>query len=179
MTERDRDFFATLQHIVEHPEKFVLLDTETTGLGTADQVIELGILGLDGTVLLDTLVRPTCRISPKATEVNGITEEQVAAAPSWAVVWRQAEPLLKGKRLIAYNAAFDVRMLKQSCRAVGVKEPFLRSLCLMEAVAAWRGCRTALSHFAKGPQRHRAVDDCRVMLEDIILAYYEKLSAEG
>lgn len=179
MTERDTDFFATLKHIVEHPEKFVLLDTETTGLGTADQVIELGIVALDGTVLLDTLARPTCRISPKATEVNGITEAQVSAAPSWPVVWRQAEPLLKGRRLIAYNAAFDVRMLKQTCRANGIKEPFLRSLCLMEAVASWRGTRMALNKFAKGTQSHRAVDDCLVMLNDVILTFYHQLKAEG
>lgn len=84
----------------------------------------------------------------------------------------------EGAQTHAYNAAFDVRMLKQTCRANGIKEPFLRSLC-MEAVASWRGTRMALNKFAKGTQSHRAVDDCLVMLNDVILTFYHQLKAEG
>gem|GEM_PF-305791 len=40
---------------------WVMLDTETTGLERDDEVIELAVIGKDGTVLLDTLVRPQGR----------------------------------------------------------------------------------------------------------------------
>lgn len=176
MNERDHDFYTILRHILENPEKFVLLDTETTGIGAADQVIELGILDLKGAVLLDTLVRPTCRISPEAMAVNGITEAMVADAPDWKAVWAQAEPLLKGKRILAYNAAFDVRMLKQTCRIHGLKEPYIRSQCLMEAAANWLGYRPKLQYFAGGIQSHRAVEDCRILLDNLILRNYTNLS---
>lgn len=176
MTEREQNFYATLRYIVENPEKFVLLDTETTGIGYQDQVIELGILDVKGNVLLDTLVKPTCRISADARAVHHITEEMLVSAPTWPEVWAQAEPLLKGKRMLAYNAPFDVRLLKQSCRAHGLKEPYIRSLCLMEAATAWLGFRPKLEYFSGGIQTHRSVDDCRILLDNLIMKNYMLLA---
>lgn len=179
MTERETAFYATLRYIVESPDKFVILDTETTGMGPQDQVIELGILDMKGNILMDTLVRPTCRIAPDALAVHHITEDMVAAAPLWPAVWAQAEALINRKRILAYNAAFDVRLLKQSCRANSLKEPFIRSLCLMEAATAWLGFRPKLEYFSAGIQSHRAVDDCRILLENLIMKNYKVLSEKG
>lgn len=179
MTERDMNFYLTLRQIIENPDKYVLLDTETTGLGPKDQVIELGILDLKGNILMDTLVRPTCRISPDSQAVHHITEEMVAAAPEWPAVWAQVELLITRKRILAYNAPFDVKMLKQSCRAHGLKEPFIRSLCLMEAATAWLGFRPKLDYFSAGIQSHRAVDDCRILLDNLILKNYLTLSVQA
>lgn len=179
MTEQERNFYDTLRMLIENPQKYVLLDTETTGLGYKDQVIELGILDMQGNVLLNTLAKPTCRISPEAQAVHHITDAMLASAPGWPEVWAQAEPLLKGKKILAYNAPFDVRMLKQTCIAHGLKPPFIRSLCLMEAVTAWLGFRPKLEYFSAGIQSHRSVDDCRILLDNVIMKSYLMLSEKA
>ena len=59
---------------------FVILDTETTGIQSTDEVIELGIVASDGTVLFDELFRPTVRMSDEAAKVTGISQEMLDAS---------------------------------------------------------------------------------------------------
>lgn len=179
MSPKDQAFYETIKYIQEHPEEFVLLDTETTGLGAKDQIVELGILSVEGTVLIDTLVKPTCTITPAAAAVSGISDLMLVDAPSWKTVWDQAQTHLKNKRILAYNAPFDMRMIRQSCMIHGLKVPKLRPMCLMELVTEWLGFRPKLEYFAQGVQSHRAVDDCRVMLDNIIRKNIEKLKNDG
>jgi len=169
MTQEEIDFKDNLEHIMQNKEKYAILDTETTGLGKNDEIIEISILGLDGTVLLDTYVKPSIPVSKGAYDVHKIENSTLENAPSWPEVWPQVEVVLKGKRLIAYNAKFDVRMIQQSCKNHNIEEPFLRYLCMMELVMEWKGFRPKLEHFASGTQEHRALADCKIILEDIIL----------
>ena len=45
------------------------MDTETTGLDEQSEIVEISLIDSDGTVLLDTLVKPLERIPAGATEV--------------------------------------------------------------------------------------------------------------
>ena len=92
----------------------VYLDTETTGLGTYDQVIEIGMVDDHGQVLVDQLVRTHKKIDPAAGRVHGITEKMLENAPTWESVWMQAEAILINRRIGIYNVEFDVRLIKQS-----------------------------------------------------------------
>ncbi|MDP2626098.1 MAG: 3'-5' exonuclease, partial [Candidatus Rokubacteria bacterium] len=83
--------------LAEHP---VYLDTETTGLDPGDQIVEICVLDHDGSVLVDSLVKSACRISPGAAAVHGITEGAVRDAPMWPEVWPAVEAALRG-RLVA------------------------------------------------------------------------------
>ena len=58
-----------LQRLVRRD--FVIVDTETTGLGADDQVIEVAVVDASGKVLVERLVRPTCPIHPRATAEIG------------------------------------------------------------------------------------------------------------
>ena len=100
----------------------VFLDVETTGLQDVDQVVEVAVLDTDGTVLLDTLVKPTVLISEGAYLVHGLTSLDVAEAPTFAQVWPQLVEAVQGRQVVVYNAAFDLRMLRQSARAVGIED---------------------------------------------------------
>ena len=60
----------------------LILDTETTGLGDEAEICEIAVIRQDGSVVLDTLVRPTGKISEDATRVHGITDADVRDAPS-------------------------------------------------------------------------------------------------
>lgn len=95
----------------------VILDTETTDLSSDAEIVQIAIIDLAGTVLLDSLVRPTQPIPARATAIHGITDRAVAAAPTFAELAPRLRELLAGKTVVAYNAGFDERMLEQSARA--------------------------------------------------------------
>jgi DNA polymerase-3 subunit epsilon len=65
----------------------VFLDTETTGTGPTDVIIEVGIVDVEGNALYDKLVNPGRPIPPESSAVNEITDEMVAVADPWPVVW--------------------------------------------------------------------------------------------
>ena len=62
---------------------WVVVDTETTGLTNTDQVLQVAVLDPSGRILVDTTVRPTCEIHPRASEVHGFTIESLGSAPTY------------------------------------------------------------------------------------------------
>ena len=119
----------------------VYLDTETTGREQWDEIVEICLLEADGQVLLNSLVRPTCPISPAASAVHGLTDRMVASAPAWPAVWPQVEAALAGRRVAVYNAAFDLRMLANTHRAHGLdwSYPEANAFCVMLLYAQFKG----------------------------------------
>lgn len=96
---------------------WVILDTETTGLGITAEAVQIGILAPDGTVLLDTLVKPVNPIPRDATAIHGITNEMVAEAPTFLELFLQVKNHLIYKTVVIYNAPYDKRILEQSLAA--------------------------------------------------------------
>ncbi len=128
--------------LLKRPADFVILDTETTGLANRDQVVQVAMIDGAGTVLMDNvLVRPTIRIPFAASDIHGITDEMVAAAPNFVDVWLDIHKHMQAKRLVIYNAEFDLRMLRQSADAHShtIDLPCSSWSCAMEMYAAWVG----------------------------------------
>jgi DNA polymerase-3 subunit epsilon len=94
-----------------HP---LYLDTETTGNGPGDEIIQVAILDEAGQAVLETLVKPSTRITPEAQRVHGLTETELANAPRWFHVWPKVEAALLGKTVGIYNADFDLRLIQQT-----------------------------------------------------------------
>lgn len=115
------------------------LDTETTGVGYHAEICEITILDVTGEPILDTLVRPTRPIPAEATAIHGITDDLVASAPSWPEVAERYAALIAGRTVVAYNAAFDVRLLRQTHQIHGLTAPILKTACAMLMYAAWHG----------------------------------------
>lgn len=95
-------------------EKFYVLDTETTGIGKMDEIVQLGIIDQDGVVVMNTLVKPTQTIPTGASNVHGITDHDVVEAPSYADLYVQLSAMLAGIPVVAYNMDFDWRILVQT-----------------------------------------------------------------
>jgi hypothetical protein len=89
----------------------VVLDTETTGLEDDARIVEISVLAVDGTVLLDTLVNPGQPIG-EASYIHGITDAMVADAPSFSEVLPQLSEALAGRRCLIYNEPYDVGRLR-------------------------------------------------------------------
>jgi DNA polymerase-3 subunit epsilon len=92
----------------------VYLDTETTGTGPTDEVIEIGIVDADGKTLFESLVKPVGKVGLAAFSVHGISEEMLVNAPRWMIVWPKVEAVLAGRTVGIYNADFDLRMFQQT-----------------------------------------------------------------
>src|SRR5688572_21818738 len=92
-----------------------IVDVETTGVYRSDRVIELAILRLDPgdepRMVINTLVDPLCPVG--ATYIHGITTDDVMGAPTFSQITRDVENALAGCALVAYNAYFDLRFLRQ------------------------------------------------------------------
>lgn len=93
----------------------LFLDTETTGLDASAEIVEIAVLDKAGAVLLDTLVQPVRPMRDDARAVNGITDAELASAPTWAASDARVKALLAGRLVVAHNADFDRRMLAQTC----------------------------------------------------------------
>jgi DNA polymerase III epsilon subunit-like protein len=92
----------------------VVVDTETTGLGNDDEIVEITIVTASGHVLLDTLVKPQKPIPEDVAKIHGITNEMVSAAPTWADIHYDVTDAMTGKTVVMWNSAFDTRLIKQT-----------------------------------------------------------------
>ena len=113
-------------------EDWIALDTETTGLGPYDVVIEVAAVRSDSTVLIDTLTRPERPVHGTASAVHGLYAADLASAPLWPQVWPRLQRLLLSAPVLAWNAAFDLRLLRQTCDRHDLPFQTPKALCLRE-----------------------------------------------
>lgn len=104
----------------------VILDTETTGLDSKSEIVQLAIVSSLGEVLLDTFIKPSVPIGD-AVRIHGITERMVMNAPSFDEVFSQFAALVSNKEIAVYNAPYDARLLEQSTKQPDRKQ-FIRNL---------------------------------------------------
>jgi DNA polymerase III epsilon subunit-like protein len=120
----------------------LFLDTETTGLGDADQALEIGLTDADGNLVFETRLNPTVAIAPQAAAVHGIDASALADAPSWPDVAQQLQHCIGQRPLVIFNAAFDTRILRQTTAAHGDRADWLNAVtvhCAMQLAADFFG----------------------------------------
>lgn len=156
----------------------LILDTETTGLDDQAEVIEISVIDARGEVLLDTLVRPSGQIPAEASAIHGITNEDVATAPTWAEIHQRLVELVAGRLVIAYGADFDIRLIEQTAARYGLEWQRPETGCAMRLYAqrngewsdrrsTWRWLKLGVAAEASGINTggaHRALADCRMAL---------------
>lgn len=116
-------------------------DTETTGLGDKDQIIELALVNRQGMTVLEMQFKPTVPINPKAQAVHGISEADLKNCPTFEAMAPVVLTLLKKQPLIIFNADFDLRLLKQTCNAFDIDLDLddLKAHCAMQLAADYYG----------------------------------------
>ncbi|HEV2072261.1 MAG TPA: 3'-5' exonuclease [Thermomicrobiales bacterium] len=130
----------------------VFLDTETTGLGAHAEIVDIAVIDRDGHVLMDTLVCPTRGIPREASNIHGILDHHVARAPAWNQVHIELMSILRGRRVIVFNAAYDQKMIRQCCSHFRLMPPSCAWECAMLAYAEYVGER---SEWGRGYRWHR------------------------
>lgn len=123
---------ATKALIALRSHRWCVLDTETTGLGPYDEVIEIGVVDDAGNTLADLRARPVKPITARSLAVHGLDAATLASERSWPSVWPALEARIRDLPVLAWNAAFDLRLLRQTCARYHLPLRTPRFLCLRE-----------------------------------------------
>jgi DNA polymerase-3 subunit epsilon len=108
--------------------KEVVLDTETTGISIKDghRIVEIGCIELDNLIptknRFHCYLNPERKVSEKALEVHGYTDEFLASQKKFLEVVEKFLDFIKDKRLIIHNADFDLSHLNNELAILGKKK---------------------------------------------------------
>jgi DNA polymerase-3 subunit epsilon len=107
----------------------IVLDTETTGLSTADghRIIEIGCIELIDRRITGRdyhrYIDPERDIDEGAERVHGISIDDLKGQPRFADIAAELLDFLAGAELVIHNAEFDVGFLEHELRLMGHPQP--------------------------------------------------------
>lgn len=105
-----------------------VIDFETTGLSPdhGDRATEVAIVMVEGRRVVDrfqSLMNAGVRIPAFITQLTGISNAMLAAAPDAAHVMTEASRFVAGAPLVAHNAAFDRKFWVAELARLGLPAP--------------------------------------------------------
>ena len=151
-----------------------VIDFETTGISPAmgDRATEVAIVLLEDGKVVDrfqSLMNAGVRIHSFITQLTGITNEIVQAAPPAEQVMREAARFVADRPMAAHNAAFDKKFWQAELTRCGEdgSHPFACTLLLSrrlypQAPNHKLGTLAAWHHLPAVGRAHRALADAEV-----------------
>jgi DNA polymerase III subunit epsilon len=169
--------------------EFLVIDTETNGLwGDACELTEVGAVLVGGGELHDrwsSLVHCSAPLQRGIQRFTGITQEMVQEAPPLEAVLGGIERRLHGRVMVAHNAAFDRRVLRQAFERVGLDWPQPPVICtaalarMMLPLQRERRLGALADALGIEVQRaHRALDDAETCAR-VLCALFPRLCANA
>tara|TARA_A100000164_G_C21876053_1_gene757624 strand:+ start:62 stop:778 length:717 start_codon:yes stop_codon:yes gene_type:complete len=119
-------------------KKYIVLDTETTGLEVkaGHRVIEIGAVLLNNRKKSDeyfhTYLNPMRLIDEEATQVHGITNQDLNDQPLFEDIAEEFIEFVDGATLVIHNAQFDVGFLNNELKLTSSIMPNLEEICTIE-----------------------------------------------
>ena len=163
-----------------------VIDTETTGLYPgADRLVEISIVkitpGEDSEVVIDTLINPERPVA--ASEIHGITDDDVADAPTFEDIAGDIANAVAGTVVAAYNVYFDMRFIEDEFGRVGFRyvAPHVCLMYLRPLLGLGRKCSLSAACRAHGihhTECHTAVGDASASAK-LWSVYRQTMSALG
>ncbi|MBE0644375.1 MAG: 3'-5' exonuclease [Bacteroidetes bacterium] len=117
---------ATTQHDLKLTRPLAFFDLETTGINTqSDRIIEIAVVKYPprGTIReFEHRINPEISIPAAATAIHGITDADVALAPTFAQIAQRLLDFLEDCDLSGFNIRrFDLPLLQQEFRRCGLE----------------------------------------------------------
>lgn len=185
-----------------HPERQLIMDTETTGMDPAsDRIVEVGIVELIGRKptgeKLHVYINPEKEMDEEVINIHGISNAFVAEMPTFDKVAKQIYDFMDGAEVIAHNASFDMNFFTAEFNRVGLTD-FAQRVQVTDSLAIakqlYPGQKNSLDALVKrlnvGKQDrtfHGALLDSEILAEvylaltggQVSLAIDEELPSEG
>jgi DNA polymerase III subunit epsilon len=121
-------------------QKPYYLDPETTGINKLSEIVEIAVVDDEENTVFNSLVKPGQAIPAATTAIHKITNKMVETSPTFPILWQQIRILLANHLLAAYNADFDIQMIKQSYTHYRLPwKENLQSFDIMKLYARFRG----------------------------------------
>ena len=105
--------------------RYVVLDTETTGLNVDDghRVIEIGCVEIENRCLTGReyhqTINPMREVDRSAEEIHGMNAEKLKNFPKFEGIAEEFTEFIKGSTLIIHNAEFDTGFLDAELSRIG------------------------------------------------------------
>lgn len=149
-----------------------VLDFETTGFSpTDDHIIQIAAIKFHNGDEIDrftTYVNPQVPISSKITRITGITNVDVANAPTIKEVIADLNNFLRNETIVAHNASFDMKFLLENLKRYNIQHERFRVIDTLQLARKYinetdNHKLTTLKDFLQiEAVSHDALEDCKV-----------------
>lgn len=159
---------------------YIVFDVETPNRAN-NRMSAIGISAIkDDRIVANyfSLVNPETHFDYLNTQLTGIHAEMVRNAPNFAELWKKIEPIMSKGILVAYNAPFDMGVLRACLRDYGITwKPTADYLCTVRIGRRVlphmkHNLNVLCDHYGIALNHHQADSDSHACAE-ILLRYME------
>ena len=158
----------------------VILDTETTGLSTAEnhKIVEIGCIELSNQIptnkVFHQFINPKRSVSEEARKIHGYSDEFLSAQKIFSEIAEDFLNFIKNKKIIIHNAPFDLSFLNYELRLINRKAIDKKNIIdtLEIARSKYPGSQNSLDALCKRfnidnskREKHNALIDCHLLKE--------------
>ena len=158
----------------------VILDTETTGLSTAEKhrIVEIGCIELDNQIptkkIFHEYLNPKRSVSEDAYKVHGYSDKFLSDKKTFSEIAENFLNFLKNKKIIIHNAPFDLSFLNYEFKLIDRKGIDTQNVIdtLEIARQKYPGSQNSLDALCKRfnidnsiRKKHNALVDCQLLKE--------------
>ena len=158
----------------------VILDTETTGLSTAQnhKIVEIGCVELSNQIptgkVFHKYINPQRSVSEDALKVHGYSEKFLSDKKIFSEIAEDFLEFIKGKKLVIHNAPFDLSFLNYELKLINKGTININDVVdtLEIARAKYPGSQNSLDALCKRfnidnskREKHNALMDCNLLRE--------------
>jgi len=158
----------------------VILDTETTGISTAEKhrIVEIGCIELNNQIptknLFHEYLNPQRSVSEEAFKIHGYSDQFLSDKKTFSEIAESFLQFIKGKKLIIHNAPFDLSFLNYEMKLIKKNEIDKKNVIdtLEIARAKYPGSQNSIDALCKRfnidnsiRTKHTALIDCHLLKE--------------
>ena len=158
----------------------IILDTETTGLSTAEnhRIVEIGCIELSNQIptkkIFHEYLNPQRTVSEEARKIHGYSDEFLSKQKIFAEISEDFLNFIKDKRIVIHNAPFDLSFLNYELKLINKKTIDKKNVIdtLELARTKYPGAQNSLDALCKRfnidnskREKHSALVDCHLLKE--------------
>ena len=158
----------------------VILDTETTGLSTADnhKIVEIGCVELNNQIPTNNTfheyINPQRAVSEDAYKVHGYSNKFLSDKKIFSEIVEDFLNFIRDKKIIIHNAPFDLSFLNYELKIINKKPINIKNVIdtLEIARSKYPGSQNSLDALCKRfnidnskREKHNALIDCHLLKE--------------